>query len=226
MHDKSHWNRRQVLTTASSITAVGVAGCLGTLTDSDRETRDTESQNTPKSNVEINGPVQNADVAMISGEGHYFAPNIVWVESGGTVTWTNESGSHTATAYHPEFDKPHRIPDGAEAWNSGMFSEPGATFDNTFDVDGVYDYFCVPHEHRAMVGTVIVGDPALHQQPGLTTPQDDLPAEARELLSELNDRVSEVLERNQNNQSQMNETILQNNDTRLFNDVKSARDNE
>ena len=30
----------------------------------------------------------------------------------------------------------------------------------TFTVEGVYDYYCVPHEHAGMVGRIVVGTPA------------------------------------------------------------------
>ena len=29
----------------------------------------------------------------------------------------------------------------------------------TLTVEGVYDYYCVPHEHAGMVGRIIVGEP-------------------------------------------------------------------
>ena len=30
----------------------------------------------------------------------------------------------------------------------------------TLTAQGIYDYFCVPHEHAGMVGRLIVGDPS------------------------------------------------------------------
>jgi hypothetical protein len=41
-------------------------------------------------------------------------------------------------------------------------------------VPGVYDYYCVPHEHAGMVGRIVVGDapaadyPAIAGEAGLT----------------------------------------------------------
>lgn len=200
MGTQRNWSRRRLLTaTGGSALAVGGAGCLGLLPDdtlsSDSSDHDTDSSTGHDHTETVEGVVEQADVAMLTDDsGHHFEPHVVWVENGGTVTWTNESGSHTTTAYHPQFDKPLRIPDDAEPWDSGMFSEEGATFEWTFDVDGVYDYFCIPHEFRAMVGTVIVGDPDPHDQPGLTEPQEELPDEARELLEQLNEQVDNALE--------------------------------
>lgn len=174
---------------------LGIAGCLGRAT-SDTDSQGKGSPSERDQNANLDEPVAHADVAMKSGDaGHHFDPNLVWIEPGGTVTWTNESGAHTTTAYHPEIDKPLRIPEGASPWDSGMFSEPGKTFEYTFEVEGVYDYFCIPHEYRAMVGSVIVGKPVLNAQPALASPQKDLPEEARTLLSKLSTRTRDVLEK-------------------------------
>lgn len=52
------------------------------------------------------GPASHAEVAMLSADGgHHFDPHVVWVEKGGTVTWTLESGAHSTTAYHPSNDR-------------------------------------------------------------------------------------------------------------------------
>lgn len=190
--------RRRFLTAAgSSAFIAGSAGCLRLADDGSEDgSQDDEAANTPDHSHEegTDGPVSHADVAMLTAEdGHHFEPRVVWIETGGTVTWTNESGSHTTTAYHPEFDQPLRIPDGAEPWDSGMFSEEGKTFERTFEVEGIYDYFCIPHEHRGMIGSIIVGNPDPHDQPGLANPQEDLPDEAREVLATLNDQVNETL---------------------------------
>lgn len=124
---------------------------------------------------------------------HYFAPDLVWIERGGTVIWTNESGAHTATSYHPDFDKLQRIPLTTSPWHSGMFSQTGGTFEHTFDVEGVFDYFCVPHEHRAMIGSILVEKPDPHDQPGLRPPQNSLPDEAQTRMDDLNSRTNELL---------------------------------
>ena len=187
-------NRRTVLQLAGGIGTVAIAGCLG-VASSDADGQETTEPSERGGGNRLDEPVDHAAVAMKSDDnGHHFDPPLVWVKPGGTVTWTNESGAHTATAYHPDADKPRRIPNEASAWDSGMFSESGKTFEHTFDVEGIYDYFCIPHEYRAMVGSIIVGEPELDGQPALTSPQDSLPEEARSLLTELNSRTRNVLE--------------------------------
>lgn len=168
--------RRTLLKAAGAAGAAGIAGIGGyvgirTLQD---------------------GPRPAATVKMTSEYGShdsFYRPQIPWIEEGGTVTWHNERGVHNATAYHPENDRPLRIPETGEPWRSPI----GEDYTHTFDEEGVYDYFCEPHEQLGMVGTVIVGHPDPDQEPGLTEPGEDLYRDAREELTELNRQAIEKL---------------------------------
>ena len=124
-------------------------------------------------------------LATSDGRTFYTVP-IRWVEPGTTVIWQVVQGTHSTTAYAEANDKPHRIPTEAPGWDSGVGSEPGATFGRTFNVPGVYDYYCSPHEGLGMVGRLVVGVPDLASQPALAEPQDSLPAPAREALAGMN----------------------------------------
>jgi hypothetical protein len=75
--------------------------------------------------------------------------------------WVIEEGNaHTTTAYHPSYaDHPLRIPEAAEPWDSGTLYKPGALFGVTFTREGVYDYYCKPHEAGGMAGRIVVGAP-------------------------------------------------------------------
>jgi hypothetical protein len=67
---------------------------------------------------------------------------------------------HTTTAYHPRnANHSLRIPQGAEPWDSGFLINPGDRFEVTLTAEGVYDYFCLPHEAAGMVGRLVVGRP-------------------------------------------------------------------
>jgi plastocyanin len=110
-----------------------------------------------------------------------FSPAVVWVESGGTVTWENASGSHSVTAYHPNNDKPLRIPTAASSFDSGVMSGDD-TFERTFTEPGVYNYYCTPHEGLGMVGLIIVSEAA--SGPG-TEPIEDVGGAATEGLNRL-----------------------------------------
>ena len=54
-----------------------------------------------------------------------------------------------------------RIPEGAKPWDSG-FLLPNESYSVTLTVPGVYDYYCLPHEHAGMVGRIIVTAPEPH----------------------------------------------------------------
>lgn len=127
-------------------------------------------------------------VGMVTTEGalQLFTAPVLWVPPETTVTWVNRSGGHSTTAYAPANDRPQRIPDEADPWDSGTLTEEGATFESTFAVVGVYDYYCLPHEGLGMVGRLVVGDPDLENQPALAEPQDSLPSPVQEILAGFN----------------------------------------
>src|SRR3954468_21808115 len=106
-----------------------------------------------------------------------FDPIGLRIRPGTTVRWVVEANVHTTTAYHPANDyHPLRIPEGAEPWNSDYLVEPGQAFEVTPVVEGIYDYFCTPHEIAGMVGRIIVGQPG---GPGARPPGEEVPAAAR-----------------------------------------------
>lgn len=110
-----------------------------------------------------------------SGGTHvWFDPVGLHVRPGQTVRWTNrdQGNSHTVTAYHPAINgRPRRIPPNVQPFDSGYLL-PGESFSMKFMRQGVYDYYCVPHEHAGMVGRIVVGKPLaqeLAQQLATTT---------------------------------------------------------
>ncbi|HLU19882.1 MAG TPA: plastocyanin/azurin family copper-binding protein [Pusillimonas sp.] len=94
-----------------------------------------------------------------SGSHVWFRPRGLWVSVGQAIRWVNDDAGnvHTVTAYHPANRKPLRIPESAKGWDSGYLM-PGESFVWVFATPGVYDYFCLPHEHAGMVGRIVVGD--------------------------------------------------------------------
>ena len=119
------------------------------------------------------------------GRNFYTVP-FRWVEPGTAVVWQLVRGSHSTTAYAEANGRPDRVPAEASGWDSGVVSESGTTFERTFDVHGVYDYYCAPHESLGMVGRLVVGSPDLEDQPALAESQESLSTAAREALSGLN----------------------------------------
>lgn len=87
-----------------------------------------------------------------------FDPVGVFLQPGQTVRWICDVNVHTTTAYSLKNDNHSlRIPESADSWASD-FLLPGQTFDIKLTVEGVYDYFCAPHEMAGMVGRLIVGN--------------------------------------------------------------------
>jgi plastocyanin len=105
-----------------------------------------------------------AEIAMRGNEDGsdvWYDPIGLHVRPGQTIRWTNHDAgnAHTATAYHPHnAGRPDRIPEGAAPWDSDYLL-PGESFAVTLLVEGVYDYFCIPHEQAGMVGRIVVGSP-------------------------------------------------------------------
>lgn len=99
-----------------------------------------------------------------------FDPEDITIAPGDTVVWENVGTiGHSVTAYEAE------IPADAAYFASGGFDTESAarsgyavgdpdagdiggreSYEHTFDVEGVYEYFCIPHETVGMVGTVEV----------------------------------------------------------------------
>ena len=99
--------------------------------------------------------------ASARGEAVWFDPIGLRIAPGQMVRWVLHHDVHTTTAYHPKNDNHSlRIPETAEPWDSGFLMTAGASFEVTFSVEGVYDYFCGPHEAAGMVGRIVVGRPS------------------------------------------------------------------
>lgn len=127
-------------------------------------TRETTGQGTPD---QTSGGTQSAKTAPntikmeTQGSDYYFDPVGLYVEPGETITWKIVTPPHTSTAYKKGNGPATvtRIPEGAKAWDSGVLSKDGATFQYTFTTKGTYDYFCTPHKSLGMVARIVVGEP-------------------------------------------------------------------
>lgn len=95
------------------------------------------------------------------GERVWFDPFGVAIQPGTTLKFINRDtgNAHTVTAYHPAlFGRARRIPEQAIPFDSGYLL-PDDSFELTLTAPGVYDFFCIPHEHASMVGRIVVGKP-------------------------------------------------------------------
>jgi plastocyanin len=199
-------SRRHFIAGLGSAALVGIAGCSSQATEQ-TETETATATATPTATPEDDHSDHDDEgtetateahdshkstVRMVTdNQGSYFDPVGLLIEPGTTVTFVNASGSHSAEAYHPENgDKPLRIPEDASPWGSELYSEEGATFEHTFEVPGVHDYYCLPHESLGMVARIVVGSP---QGGPATEPPEDLPPGATESFPSVDSIVEHEL---------------------------------
>jgi len=188
--------RRTFVTVTGGLTAAGLvslAGCNapsdgegngenGTTEEDaggdDAEDGDTTTETTTEeTTTEGGGDGGTTQVSMVTeGDEYYFDAVGLAVEPGTTVEWVNEAGAHSSTAYAEGNGgaEVRRIPEDAEAWNSETLSDEGATFSYTFETEGTYDYFCIPHKSLEMVGRVVCGEPGGPAE-GDMPPDGDVP---------------------------------------------------
>jgi plastocyanin len=91
-----------------------------------------------------------------TGADAQFVPAVVQVNLGDVIRFEVLEGMHTITAYHPENRRPLRIPESASSFDSGLLKE-GARWLLKIEEEGVYDYFCLPHERLGHAGRIIAG---------------------------------------------------------------------
>ena len=81
----------------------------------------------------------------INAEARVYKPDIIYIQPGETVGFTNMT-SHNS--------KSMVVPEGAENWEGKL----GENIQVTLDKEGVYGYVCVPHIGFGMVGVIAVGN--------------------------------------------------------------------
>jgi len=104
----------------------------------------------PGSTVDATGQdTVTVEVGVQANGGAYgFGPAAVHVDNGATVEfeWTGEGGGHNVVS---QGDGP--LDSGNSVANAGV------NYEHTFDSDGVYNYYCSPHQGLNMKGSVVVG---------------------------------------------------------------------
>ena len=93
-------------------------------------------------------PVAEAKTHTVFGQATSFSPNILFINPGDTVQWTNMT-------IHDSVSMEGLIPEGAEPWKFKL-GQNGAV---TLTEEGVYIYKCNPHYPLGMVAAIIVGNP-------------------------------------------------------------------
>ena len=95
---------------------------------------------------------EDATVEMLNKlgkENKVFSTKIVKVDVGDTVFWKATNKGHNV-----EFIMKGGVPEGVEKFKSKV----GLDTEYTFQIPGIYAYWCTPHKNLGMIGFVIVGD--------------------------------------------------------------------
>ena len=102
--------------------------------------------------VDYTGQESVAVAVGVGENGVLFDPPAILVDPGTTVTWewTGEGGQHNVV-HQPEGE------DGDPAFESGLKEEEGATFEQTFEEEITFRYYCNSHRGAGMKGVVAVG---------------------------------------------------------------------
>ncbi len=92
-------------------------------------------------------------VTQLTITGDFFQPTSIQVPQGTTVTWINrDTDDHTVTFSGGMMD--------GGVMNGGMMNggmmPPGATYRHTFSQPGTYEYYCMFHYQKGMIGWVTV----------------------------------------------------------------------
>jgi len=188
--------RRSILATIAGVCTL--AGCVGTQSAVQSHSQRTEDDRSRSSDEQLNdAPSQSittvideslkeATVNIVAEDEMRFDPQLVWIKSGGSVTWTNwdDHDRHDIVSF------PDRIPDGATKFQSDRLTYR-ERFTHTFEQEGIYDYVCTPHASW-MVGRVIVGTPEIGKEPAMTADNTALESGAAAIFTELNTRTQTI----------------------------------
>ncbi|SNZ06403.1 Plastocyanin [Natronoarchaeum philippinense] len=79
-----------------------------------------------------------------------FDPEELRIDRGDTVRWVWESDNHLIQS--------KEIPAASDWTGNENVEDAGFVYEHTFDIEGVYEYACAPHEAIGMVGTLVVGN--------------------------------------------------------------------
>ncbi|WP_267641757.1 plastocyanin/azurin family copper-binding protein [Haloarchaeobius amylolyticus] len=162
-HRTSTIGRRQFVGALGAAGLVSTAGCLGGVLGTGEptesidatygwigETADTEPAKEPDHTVTLSirpreqGPPE-----------FFFEPTGLAIESGDVVKFVAASPDHAVNAFHTDFGRTPRVPEGTPGLTSPML-KPGSYWLYEFETTGVYDLVCTPHETFGMVMRVVV----------------------------------------------------------------------
>ena len=99
----------------------------------------------------INSMAANETIEMLNKQGNesmVFSKKIVRISVGDTVFWKATDPGHNV-----EFIK-GGVPEGVDKFKTKFNKDA----EYTFEIPGIYAYWCTPHKSMGMIGFVVVGD--------------------------------------------------------------------
>jgi halocyanin-like protein len=146
--------RRQFLATAGGVATATAAGSAAAGSAAAQETPAFPGYLDDASNEEFEDLRGEGSVTVEVGAGSsqfQFAPGLVWIDPGTTVTfeWVGDLAHNVV---------PRSQPDGAGWEGYDTLEGGGFTYEHTFETEGIYAYFCSPHEGNGMKGGIAVGE--------------------------------------------------------------------
>lgn len=129
-------SRRRVLQLAGSTATVALAGCTGGT-----------------------GGAQVVETSSVSMTNSQFDPRNIHVDTGTTVTWTNDDMTE------------HTVTSASNNWNMDVIVAAGEKTTHTFEKSGVYDVYCSYHGGPDLSGMSMkigVGDASIDEPLGGT----------------------------------------------------------
>jgi halocyanin-like protein len=174
-------NRRDFLTTAGGATGgVAALSAASPAAAQENESDGSGGQAGPPDYGSWFGNVGNYDGSTVDARGQdevtitvgaegnggafAFDPPAVHVDPGTTLLfeWTGDGGGHNVVGEGNDLD------------SGSLVSEAGVHYEASFDEDGIYKYFCSPHQGQGMKGAIVVGSdyPTKEVSAGGSTPVD------------------------------------------------------
>lgn len=98
--------------------------------------------------VALSGSVLAAE-QTVNAEAREFKPDIIYIQPGDTVGWTNMT-SHMVASVEGV------APEGSQPFQGKL----GENLQIKLDKEGIYGYVCTPHLGFGMVGLIVVGKPS------------------------------------------------------------------
>lgn len=135
---------------------------IGTLNEvvADGEITQEERENDLTFSVTLDGnriPSEAIANAMIETVGFHYHKAGLHVEPGDIVLYSAESPDHAVAAYHERHGRQNRVPEDVGPISSAM-PPIGGYWLYQFETEGVYDFYCPPHQAFGMVHRVVVHD--------------------------------------------------------------------